>query len=438
MSSRQDRPPEVVVRDRLSEGLTRDRLALEVRRARWPFSIYLALLAAGIVSIVILFAKLDVPWPWQHRYEVHIAVPDAKGVVPGADEMRIAGVAVGHITAVGIRGNQAVLTVAIDRSAGPLYRDARLRLRPKTPLDDMYLNVVSRGTPAAGRVPNGGTIAADRTQAPVDIGRVLDVYSASVRPRVRAAIDGLGEGLADHGAQFRAALVRLAPFLDAARRLTRENAIRQVETRRLVHNFQLMTGELARRDRQVAGLVRSGSSTFQELAAAGVPLGQLINQLPPTLRIMPGTFASLRATADELDPTFSALMPVARALPSGLSALRRVSRPATPALRGLDRSLPQLTTLLGNATPLATQLASAFRTLQPQTSRLDRVTAAIQPCEAAVGKFFQWSLSVTKFADIHGVFPRGQDVAGVQTAAGNAADPGLVQGASCSKTRPRK
>lgn len=426
------------VRERMSEGLTRERLALELRRARGPFAVFVALLAAGAAALVMLFAKLDVPWPWQHRYEVRVAVADAKGVVPGADEVRIAGVPVGHIVAVGLRGNQAVLTASIDPRYGPLYRNARLRLRPKTPLDDMYLNVVSRGTAAAGRVPDGGLLQADRTQTPVDIGKLLDVYDADVRPRVRAAIDGLGRGLGDHGAEFRQALVELAPFLDATRRLARENAIRQTQTRRLVHNFQLMTGELGRRDRQLATLVHSGSAALGELGDVGGPLGELIRQLPPTLRVMPGSFASLRAAADQLDPTFRALMPVAKALPAGLGALERFGPDAAAGLNALDRPLPRLRGLLASSEPLAEQLASAFAKLRPQAPRLDRVTAAIGPCEQAVEKFFQWSLSVTKFADIHGVFPRGQDVAGGETAGGAAPTPGLTQSPSCTKTVARK
>src|SRR5439155_21205624 len=124
-------------------------------------------------------------------------------------EVRIAGVVVGKVERVGVDGTRPVLKIRIERRYAPLYRDTRLRLRPRTPLEDMYLDVVKRGTPAAGKVPDGGLLPADRTQTPVYIGRLLDVFDADVRSRVKQAIDNMGAGLADHGAQFRATLVKL-------------------------------------------------------------------------------------------------------------------------------------------------------------------------------------------------------------------------------------
>jgi ABC-type transporter Mla subunit MlaD len=425
------------VTDRLSEGLTRDRLRLEVRRARRPFLVWLALLLAGAAALTLLLGKLHLPWPWQSRYTVSVLVDDAKGVVPGSDEVRISGVTVGKIIDVGLRNGQPVLRISIDSKYGPLYRDARLRLRPGTPLQDMYLDVVKRGEQASGKLPEGGTLLADRTETPVDIGRVIDVFNADVRPRVKASIDALGHGLGDHGDDFRRALVELAPFLGATRRVANENATRERQTRRLVHNFALMNEELARRDSQVTRLVGAGSAALGELASVERPLGQFIEELPPMLRQLPRSFSTLRSVSDELDPAFSAMLPAARALPAALDALQRFGPEAQTGLSALDRPLPRLNALVQTARPVATNLSASFAALRPQAPRLNRITAAVVPCELAVGKFFQWTLSVLKFADIHGVFPRGQDVGGVHTT-GEAGDLGLTAGKSCAGGGPRK
>src|SRR5439155_3520012 len=127
------------------------------------------------------------------------------------------------------------------------------------------------------------------------IGEVLDVFNADVRPRVKQAIGNLGRGLGAHGDEFRAALVQLAPFLQSAKRLTREYAIRRSRTRRLIHNFGLMTEELARRQGQVIRLVRAGSQGLGELGSVDRPLSQLITEMPPLLRRLPRSFAALRA-----------------------------------------------------------------------------------------------------------------------------------------------
>jgi ABC-type transporter Mla subunit MlaD len=311
-----------------------------------------------------------------------------------------------------------VLALSIDPKYRPVYRDARVQIRPNTPLQDMYVDIVGRGTRTAGTLPSGGELAASQTQTPVQFGEVIDIFDASVRPRVTATIDALGQGLGDHGVQLREALVELAPFLQAAQRLAYETASRQLQTRRLVHNFALLSGELAGRSTQLSELVRDGATTMTRLASVEQPLGQLIDELPPTLRVLPPAFAAVNTAAAQLDPAARSLLPVADALAPALSALQRLSPTATTALGALDRTLPGLTHLLSGARPLATWLGRSFTLLRPQAPELDRATAAIHPCETAVEKFFQWTLSVSKLSGLHGDMQRGVGLLGPQSAAG--------------------
>jgi virulence factor Mce-like protein len=274
------------------DPLTRARLRLEARRAVTPLLMWFALAGIGLYAGFFLFSQLGIPLPWQHQYSFRVAVDDAKGVVPGSDQVRIAGVVVGKITAVNLEGSdppEPVLTVEVGQQYAPLYRNARAELRPNTPLDDMYLDIVSRGTSSAGVIGQGGELDADRTQTPVEIGQILDVFNASVRPRVEAAIDQSGIGLGDHGAQLREALVQLAPFLRSARRLSSEIATRQHETQMLVHNLNLMSAELAKRADQLNGLVVDAGSTFSAVGSAAGPLASTISELPSTLQqLVPG------------------------------------------------------------------------------------------------------------------------------------------------------
>jgi virulence factor Mce-like protein len=417
VSSTREQPS--VVRDRISERLTRERVGLEVRRARRPFVFWLLLLAGAVIAFVLLLTKLHVPAPWTSQYQFNVAAANANAVLPG-QEVRIAGVPVGRISGVSLRGDVPVISAAIAPQYAPLYRDARVDVRPNTPLQDMYLDIVSRGTRSAGRIPDGGELAAAQTQSPVEIGKVADIFDAAVRPRVRAAIQALGAGLGDHGVQFRQALVELAPFLQAAQRLNRELAVRATETRRLIHNFALMNEELAGRTTQVAALVTDGARTMERLATVEQPLGRLIDELPPMLRVLPQSFAALRAAADQLGPAAVALLPVARALGPALASLQQLSPVANQALAALDRPLPGLTGLLGATTPLANRLSRSFSLLRPQAPQLDHVTAAILPCELAVQKFFQWTLSVSKLSGLHGDMQRGLALIGAESATGLA------------------
>src|SRR5258708_36995155 len=98
----------------------------------------------------------------------------------------------------------------MDPKYAPLYNNAIIRVRPETPLDDMYVDIVSRGTPSAGRLGPNAILPAQRTQIPVDVSSVLDVFNADTRARVQASIDAPGQGLGTQGTSFRQAPVGLA------------------------------------------------------------------------------------------------------------------------------------------------------------------------------------------------------------------------------------
>jgi phospholipid/cholesterol/gamma-HCH transport system substrate-binding protein len=407
----------------------RQRLQLEIKRARGGFLAVLALAALTIGAMFIIAGGLRLNMPWTSTYTARVAVDDAKGVVPGKQQVRISGLPVGKITKAELVDGRPVLTLTLKGKYAPLYRDARLRLRPKTPLDDLYLNVESRGHTSAGKIGKKDVLVASRTIVPVDIGRVFNAFNGDTRTRLEQATDELGQALPDHGVELRETLVKLTPFLLAAQRLSRETAERRGYTRRLVHNFSLMMGELGNRDAQLRGLVRGGSATFQSLAAAERPLADVFEQLPPTLQQLQPSFQALRETADELDPAFDELRGSARQLPSGLAALRDFSAEATPALRDLRKPLPSLGKLVGALAPTAQGLDRAFARLAPTAPRLDRITKAIVPCELAVQKFFANTISLMKFSDARGLIPRGQTVDGTS---------GMTAAPSCAAGGPRK
>jgi ABC-type transporter Mla subunit MlaD len=389
------------------------RLGLEIRRSRKGFVALLALIALAVGAAIVISNGLRLNFPWDSTYTARVAVDDAKGVVPGKQQVRISGFPVGEITGSELIGGRPVLTLTIQGQYAPLYRDARMRLRPKTPLDDLYLDVESRGHPSAGKLSNSVILPADRTIVPVDIGRILDAFTADTRIRMKEAIDGLGTGLGDHGQQLQATLVELAPFLDAAKRLTAEMATRQLETRQLVHNFALMTAELGSRDTQLRRLVSAGAQTFTALSAEQSPLTQVLIEFPPTLRQLLPAFTTLRSTADQLDPAFDQLQSSARAMPAGLTALRDFSLQATPALTALHQTLPSLSSLISALEPTATGLNHDFALLAPQAPRFDRITSTVVPCELAIEKFFSNTLSLMKFYDNRGMIARGQTVNGL-------------------------
>ena len=425
------------IRSHIGHARMRDRIRLEARRARGSLAVYLIALAVALASAADIMHNINVQLPGHREATARIAVDSAKGVVPGKQEVRWAGVVVGKMTKVQLVAGRPVVTITYDPSYGPLYRDAHLRLRPQTALDDMFMDIEAPGHSSAGKLGDG-VLAAARTRVPVDVADVMNVFADDTRAWMKQAIDEAGKGLADNGAQLREAFAQLAPFLQSAQRLTAEFAARRTMTRRLVHNFRLMVAELGVRDRTLARLVGSGSSALGELQSVRGPLGELIDGLPPTLTAMRGSFNRLQTTLDALDPALVQLRPAAAAMPAGLRALRRFSAEAQPSLAALRGSITSLAPLTAQLRPTSVALATAFARLAPQAPRYDRITARIVPCELAVDKFFQWTPSVLKFSDANGAYPRGNSVSSSSTEASSQHDAVLVHHPGCTTGKAAK
>jgi virulence factor Mce-like protein len=418
--------------------MTASRTRVQLRRAWRPALLVLAGAIVALASGGMLLGQLSGGSPLGSKTTIRVAVDDAKSVVPGKNEVRWAGVVVGRLSAAKLAGEHAVLTAELEPGeVGPLYRDARLRLRPQTALNDMYLDVVDGGTPTAGRLRDGEVLDAGRTRTPVDVAEILNVFSVSVRDRFEQALQELSIGLPDRGAQLRSAFVELVPFIDASKRIGDAIARRDRVTRRLVNRVRLVTDELAGRDRAITRLIRHAGGTFETLGAHRADLDRTLRALPPTLTRMEGSFTRLKGTLGEARPALAALRPAVRRLPSGLRALRSLAGHADPALTALEPAVRALKPLARDLAPTAGALSTAFDRLGPQLPRVDRVTAKVARCEREVQKFFAWTMSVFKFGNRSNLTssPRGLVVGGAAEAT-NGADPNLAAVMGCADGRP--
>jgi ABC-type transporter Mla subunit MlaD len=406
-----------------------DRTRLEIRRAFVPFLLFVLLVVAGVLTGANTIRNLAGDKPWKSYVKYRVAFENVEGVVPGRHELRIAGVKAGSITDSKLVDGQPVMTVNVEKKYAPLYRDAHVRIRPVTPLEDMYVDIESRGHPRAGELrsgEHGDILPVTQTQSMVEIGRVLDVLDEDARARLAALLTQLGKGLKDNGAQLRAAFAEIAPFLTTAERMGRALTERRENLARLVHNFGGITQVLARRDKQLAQFVTSGEGVLSELAQNDRPLSATLSELPPTLASMRSAFARLRATEAELDPALRALRPAAAAMPRGLNALNRFAKDATPSLNALRPAVRSLRPLARTLRPTSRSLAGAFTELQPETPQIDRITKLAVPCLNTTSLFLSRLMSIVKFGDTANNVGNARSNAriGFASASGAVKDPG--------------
>jgi ABC-type transporter Mla subunit MlaD len=269
-----------------------------------------------------------------------------------------------------------------------------------TPLEDMYVDIVSRGTKSAGVLRSNDILPVSNTVSPVEIGTVLDVFDTNARQRMATLLDELGAGLSGSGgSELRASFAAVAPFLSVAGKLTAAMAEQRSELAALVHNFGGISQELDLRDHQMQQFVTYANATLGELARTSQPFGATIQALPGTLGAMSSSFAELRTAENSLDPALRSLGPVAAALPSGLDALSSFSRAATPALDALRPAADQLKPLALVLRPTAQSLSSAFTALKPEAPQLNYITTLPTKgnCLTYIGQFFNRVISMTKF-----------------------------------------
>lgn len=405
--------------------INRERLILEVRRSRRSFLILVALLIAGAAAFGLIFRNLTFERPWQTYREVRAEFDDVKGIFPGGHQVRINGVKVGIVSKATIVDGRAILTMKIEDKWGPVYRNARMRIRPVTPLQDLYVNIEQRGTPAAGEATKSHVIPTSQTIAPVDISRVLDTFSGNTRQRLTLLLDELGKGLGhDGGTRLRATFAELAPFLHVAKDATTVLAARRTLVRRAVHNFGSLSAALARRDAQIGAFVNRGNATLSQLAAHDRPLDGTLSELAQLMPVMRDSFAEVRRLSGELDPALRGLEPVTDELEAGLKGLETFGRDAVPALRALRPAVKDLRRMATVLSPTSRSLDKAFASLRPQAPQLDRLTQQVVPCLDMTQQFFANTLSVFKFQDAHGGFPRAETTVDLD-AGGNGALQGL-------------
>jgi virulence factor Mce-like protein len=395
-----------------------DRLRLEVSRSVRPLAWIGVIAVFAVVAGYAILSNIAFTAPWASSYDVRIAVNDASGIVAGQQHVDIAGIDVGVVKQVQLTGARAVLTLSIDPKYAPLYRNAHFRIRPLTPLEDMYVAIESRGTRSAGVLRDKEIVPVEQTVTPVSIGAVLNTFGPDTRAAMAVTLNELAKGAPDNGTNLRSAFTELAPFLSVAQQTLGAVAQRRRDLASLTTNFAALITAVGTREHQLAQLVSSGDSSLSELAREDTPFAQTLQQLPQTMTVMRSAFADLRASEDTLDPALASLEPVAARLSGALNSLHSVAHAADPALTRLQPAFSALAPLARQLRPTAANLDAAFARLTPQTPQFDHITALVPPCFDSVSQFFNNTLSVMKYYDAYGTIPRGNNTVDFSTFGG--------------------
>jgi phospholipid/cholesterol/gamma-HCH transport system substrate-binding protein len=330
--------------------------------------IVLIAIAAGIGTFILSHERFRFPIFSSPTCDVKAAFSTAQAVTPGQGQtVRVSGVQVGEIGGVKLQNGVAIVDMSLDHqycgSNGLVHTNATALLRPKTGLNDMFVEL-DPGTAAAPVAAAGYTIPVQSTLPNVNPDQFLASLDTDTRDYVKLLIGSAGEGLYRRGHVLQAVLQKFLPTHQDLARLNTQLEKRHTNLARLVHSLNLLNAALAQRGPEITSLVRSSSSVFGALAAEQSNLQQSVALLPGTLQTTTATLGKVQTLADVLTPTAQDIRPAVRALSGANAQLIPFAQQITPVIAH------QIRPFVVDARPVVRNLRPAAKSLATATPSL--------------------------------------------------------------------
>lgn len=270
----------------------------------------------------------NVSW-FADRTEYQAELHDATGLVVN-DEVKIAGVEVGKVTAIDVDHGRAVVTFSIDSDV-QLRDTTQVGVRWRNVLGQKYLYLYPSDGGAV--LEPGGTLPIDQAVDSADVGDFLNamgpVLQAIDPGDANAFVRALNEGLQGNEARVRGLLSDTATVSDTLGGL-------DTHVGSIVENLDDVVGALAERDQAVDATLRNLSSLSDDLAARNDSLqsvitdfAQVSEQLNQLLEDKRGdldvTIDNLEGILGTLDANRGQLAETLDTLPAGVAPYHLIS-----------------------------------------------------------------------------------------------------------------
>jgi phospholipid/cholesterol/gamma-HCH transport system substrate-binding protein len=402
---------------------------------RRDFIAVTALLIGAIAVVVYVLGHQPAFTFGKSYYTVQAQFSTGAAVTAGQGQtVDIAGVEVGQVGGVQLHDGRAVVTMNLFKKYAPIYRDATVLLRPRTPLKDMYL-ALDPGTKAAGAIPAGGTLPVAATAPDVNFQDILSSLDADTRNYLLLLLAGGAQAFRDPGhggtvpsttavADLRGTFKRFAPLARDTQTFASLLATRRQNLSRAIHNLNQVANSVGGVETQLTSLVNSSNTNFSAISSQDANLQAALSLLPGTLQQTSQTLSKVQGFANESGTALHQLVPFAHALGPALQASQPLFRDTTPVIRDQLRPFAVAVQPVARILrPAATQLAKATPNLTKSFGELNTLfnTLAYQPRGGPQGYLF-WGSWLSHIAD---------SIANVQDAQG-ATVRGLFLGA-CSE-----
>jgi phospholipid/cholesterol/gamma-HCH transport system substrate-binding protein len=371
------------------------------------------LVTAVVIGIAVvvggyLLGHVRTNWPWEREFVLKAEFAAVPGIAPGkGQEVRIAGVTVGDITSADATNHgTAILTMAV-KPGNVIFDNARAVLRPKSPLNEMYVTIAPGGPPGKP-LAAGGAIPLEQTTQPVSVDEVLSHLDQHTREAMTtllsesdAALAGAPTNLPPGLRALDNTLVNLRPVAQSLQ--TRTAAIRTLSSA-LSHIATAVGGN----DVRLASIANSLQATLGVIARNDDNLSAALHQLPDLTSQLDAASVGVRDLSTQLDPTLSNLKAASDGLPNALNRLNGTVEHLDSTLDSAGPFLSDARPVVGDMRPLVSDVNDALDDLNPTFDRLSPITSGVIPYLPDLKAFMAETASATSLKDANGGFFRAR------------------------------
>ncbi len=285
-------------------------------------------LVGAVTTLVVLVAvflayNANRGLPFVPTRELNVEIADGSNLVPGNDVLE-GGHRVGFVSAmkpVGLKNGTtgARLTLKLSKSEGSVPIDSHVTILLRSFLGLKYVDLVKGHSKQA--FPDGGTMPVSRTNVPVQLDQIFDIFDPPTRNAVQDNLVGFGDTFAARGGDLNQTIQSLPALLQYLQPVTAYLADPNTELIRFLDATNSFTSTVAPVSGTLVSLFRDASTTFDAIDSNPTAYED-------TIRLSPSTLA---VSTDSL-----------KAQQPFLVDLQRLGGYLTPATASLNKSLPYI------------------------------------------------------------------------------------------------
>jgi phospholipid/cholesterol/gamma-HCH transport system substrate-binding protein len=326
------------------------------------------------------------------QYLVRAEFDNASFIVKG-ENVKISGVTVGTVHALDVTpDHHAVLILKIDDPAfQPFRRDAHCSIGLQSLIGEQFVEcqpTEARGDSVApakplpridsGRGKGEYLLPVKQNSSPVGVDLLNDIMRVPEQQRLPLIINEFGAGLSGNGDSLGAAIRRASPALQQADKLVRILADQDETLSRLVSESDQVLGPLADHRKDLTGFIKNAGDTATATAQEGDALEANFAKFPAFLQQLTPAADRLGDLADQITPTVNALAAQAPAVNEATERLGPLAKQSTPALKTLGnvadrgrKTFPEINALVSRLDELGTPLEPLAKNLAALSSSFD-------------------------------------------------------------------